>query len=60
MSANLHCSANLANKSATQEGAFRERLGYDTYISDFAFMQIVNVYCKSGLYKNNDSKGNKI
>ena len=32
----------------------------DTCISDFAFMQIVNVYCKSGLYKNNDSKGDKI
>ena len=28
LTANLHCSANLANKSATQEGAFRERLGY--------------------------------
>ena len=31
MPANLHCSANLANKSATQEGAFRERLGYAIY-----------------------------
>ena len=28
LTANLHCSANSANKSATQEGAFRERLGY--------------------------------
>ena len=31
LTADLHCSANLANKSATQEGAFRERLGYEQH-----------------------------
>ena len=39
LTADLHCSANLANKSATQEGAFRERLGYGFHEHVFCWVQ---------------------